>query len=112
VRVVSGSGYASGVRVEHAVIHALTQAGYECTRAASSKGVADVIAIGDREVLLVNVKRTTPPGPGERAALLRVADRLGPVAVPLVAIGPSSRLTWRVLTGPAADEFLTWEATA
>jgi Holliday junction resolvase len=106
------SGYTDGRRIEYAVIHALTQAGYECTRAASSKGVADVIAIGDGVVLLVNVKRTRPPGPSERAALLRVADRLGPVAVPLVAIGPASRLTWRVLTGPGPDEYLTWEATA
>lgn len=107
------SGYSDGVRVEHAVIHALTADGWECTRAASSKGVADVIAIGDGQVLLVNVKRSRPPGPGERAALLRVADRLGKtVAIPLVAIGPASRLTFRVLTGPGPNDWLAWEAVA
>lgn len=29
------SGYAAGVRTEHAVMHHLTENGYECTRATS-----------------------------------------------------------------------------
>ena len=102
------SSYHDGRRIEYAVIHALTEAGWECTRAASSKGSADVIAIRAGEVALVNVKRTSPPGPAERAALLRVADLIPTVSAPVVALGPASRLTWRLLTGPDARHYLPW----
>jgi hypothetical protein len=103
------SGYSDGRRIEWAVVHRLTEDGYECTRAASSKGVADVIGIKPGQVVLVNVKRTTPPGPGERAALLRVAGHL-PCAVPLVALGPASRLSFRRLTGPGPAQWVPWTA--
>lgn len=102
------SGYSQGRDVEYAVIHALTEVGYDCTRAASSKGAADVIAIGDGEVLLVNVKRTQYPGPTERRRLVAVADRLGLVGVPLVAIGPAPRLSWWMLTGPGPRDRRVW----
>ena len=100
--------YAQGVRVEHAVIADLTSHGYHCTRAASSKGTADVIAIKTGQVLLVNVKRTTPPGPAERADLFRVAWLLPGVGVPLVAIGPASKLTYRILTGGGPRDWQPW----
>jgi len=83
------SGYETGRRIEWAVIHDLTGNGYTCTRAASSKGAADVIAIKPGQVLLVNVKRTTPPGPAERLALLKVAAMLPGVAVPILARKPA-----------------------
>ena len=102
------SSYHDGRRIEYAVMHAMAAQGWECTRAASSKGTADVIGIRDGQVALVNVKRTRPPGPAERAELLRVADLLPAVAVPVVALGPAARLSWRVLTGPDSDHWLPW----
>ena len=103
------SRYSEGVRVEHLVMHHLTDNGYDCTRAASSKGVADVIAFKPGQVALVNVKRTTMPGPGERADLLAVAAHLPGVGVPLVALKPLRQpLTFRRLTGPGPRDWLPW----
>jgi Archaeal holliday junction resolvase (hjc) len=103
------SGYSEGVRIEHIVIHDLQANGYETTRAASSKGVADVIAIKAGQVLLVNVKRTTPPGPAERKDLLRVAALLPGVCVPLVALKPKGcPLTYRRLYGPKPIDWHAW----
>lgn len=105
------SGYAQGVRVEHAVIHHLTENGYDCTRAASSKGAADVIASKPGQVLLINCKRTTPPGPAERADLLRVAAHLPDLMVPLVALKPNRQgLQFRRLTGPGPRDWEPWTA--
>jgi hypothetical protein len=100
------SGYEAGRRVEWAVIRDLQVNGYETVRAASSKGVADVVAFKPGQVLLVNVKRTTPPGPVERADLLRVAGYVP--AVPLVALGPVSRVTYRELTGVGPSDWQPW----
>jgi Holliday junction resolvase len=58
------SGYTEGRAVEYAVIDHLRENGYDTVRAASSKGLADVVAIKPGQVLLVNCKRTTMPGPG------------------------------------------------
>ena len=102
------SGYARGVRSEHAAIHHLTTNGYACTRAASSKGVADVIAIKAGQVLLVSCKASDPPGPAERAELVRVAGLLPGVGVPLVAIGTPARLTYRRLTGTGPAAWVPW----
>ena len=38
------SGYAQGVRVEHAVVHHLTDNGYDCQRAARAK-IPDQIGV-------------------------------------------------------------------
>lgn len=103
--------YREGRRVEYAVIAHLQEQGYDTIRAASSKGLADVVAIKPGQVLLVNVKRTTPPGPAERADLLRVAASLPGVAVPLVALKPRREgLTFRRLTGPGPREWVAWVA--
>lgn len=102
------SGYTQGRDVEYEVMHTLTDAGYDCTRAASSKGAADVIAIGDDVLLLVNVKRTSPPGPAERAKLLDIAARVPLFAFPIVALGPASRLAFRLLTGPGPADWEPW----
>ena len=103
------SGYRQGRDVEYEVIHSLTEDGYDTIRAASSKGLADVVAIKPGQVLLVNVKRTTPPGPAERKALLRVASHLPCVAVPLVALGRPS-LQFRRLTGVEPWAWVPWFA--
>ena len=105
------SGYHQGRLVEYAVIHQLTAHGYDCTRAASSKGAADVIAVGDDELLLVSVKRTTPPGPQERAQLLKTAARIPVYAQPIIALGPASNVTYRLLTGPGARDWVAWTPT-
>jgi hypothetical protein len=107
---VSGPGYVAGRRVEWAVIDHLKDAGYDTVRAASSKGLADIVAIKQGQALFVNVKRTTPPGPAERADLLRIAALLPGVGVPLVALGPASQLTFRRLTGPGPRDFVPWVA--
>ena len=105
------SAYRQGRLVEYAAIHDLTAHGYDCTRAASSKGTADVIAVGDDELLLVSVKRTSPPGPAERARLLQVAARIPIYAQPIIALGPASNVTYRLLTGPGAHDWVTWTPT-
>jgi hypothetical protein len=103
------SDYNQGRRVEYAVIHDLQQAGYETIRAASSKGLADVVAIKEGQVLLVNCKRTTMPGPGERADLLRIAAMLPFIAVPIVALHPFRLpLVYRQLTGPGPKDWAPW----
>lgn len=102
------SGYAAGVRTEHAVMHHLTENGYECTRAASSKGSGDVIAIKEGQVVLVSCKRSAWPGPDERAALLRIAAMIPGVGVPVVAVGPPSAVVYWRLTGAGRRDCEPW----
>jgi Holliday junction resolvase len=103
------SSYHDGRRVEYAVCHDLADNGYRVTRAASSKGFADVIAIKPGQILLVNVKRTRMPGRLERLDLLMDAGFVdGGGGVPLVALGPASKLTYRRLTGPGPADWEPW----
>ena len=57
---------AKGRRLEHKTIKLLESAGYRCTRAAASKGVWDIIAIGPVSIRLIQVKANGAPGPLER----------------------------------------------
>jgi Holliday junction resolvase len=103
------SSYDDGVRVEHATIHDLQKNGYDTVRAASSKGFADVVAVKPGQILFVNCKRTTPPGPTERAELLRVAAHLPGIALPIVALKPLRQsLQYRVLLGVAPKAWAVW----
>ncbi len=102
-------GYAAGRRIEYAVVHGLAAEGYAVTRAASSKGAADVIAIKPGQVVLVSCKRTNMPIPAERADLCRIAAMLPGVGVPIVALGPISGLRYVRLTGPGPRDFLPWQ---
>jgi hypothetical protein len=102
------SGYHQGREVEWAVIHELTRDGYHTVRAASSKGMADVVAVKDGQAAFISCKRTTPPGPEERAQLLAVAACLPGVGVPIVALGPASRVTYRRLTGHGPRDWVAW----
>lgn len=99
-----------GRRIEYAARDYLIENGYDVVRAAASKGPADLVGLKPGQLLVISVKRTTAPGPKERAALLRVASHLPGVAVPLVALGPASRLTFRLLTGPEASAWVPWTA--
>lgn len=104
------SRYGQGVRVEHAVADDLRAHGYHVVRAASSKGAADVIALGHGEVIAVNVKRTRMPSPAERRHHLAVADSIPGVILPIVALKPARQpLEYRLLTGPGPRDWCTWE---
>lgn len=104
------SGYETGRRVEWAVVHDLTGNGYETIRAASSKGCADVVAFKPFQVVFVNCKRTTMPGPAERRELIRVASYLGGIGVAVVALKPlgQGKPSYRRLAGPGPKDWQPW----
>lgn len=60
-----------GTRNEWRSIRLLESAGYQCTRAAASLGVFDIIAVGAADVLLVQVKTRDWPGAVEIEAIRR-----------------------------------------
>ncbi len=104
------SSYSDGRRVEWAVRDELVADGYFIMRGSSSKGFADVCAIKPGQVLIVNVKRTTMPGPAERQHVLDVAACLPGVGVPLVALKPlgQGKPSYRRLTGPGPKDWEPW----
>jgi hypothetical protein len=53
---------AKGSRNERRSIRLLEAAGYACTRATASLGVFDVIGIGSKDVILLQVKSNAWPG--------------------------------------------------
>lgn len=60
---------AKGTRNEHRSIWLLEAAGYACTRAAASLGAFDIIGIGSKDVVLVQVKTRDWPGAVEMETL-------------------------------------------
>ena len=62
---------AKGTRLELKTIKRLEAEGYRCTRAAGSKGVWDIVAIGETDIRLVQVKANKAPGPDERKQMER-----------------------------------------
>lgn len=80
---VAVNHYHQGRRLEYKVIAALREAGFVVMRAASSKGAVDVMAVRPGELLFVQVKRRTPPGPGAWNLLFDMAAWCG--AAPLLA---------------------------
>ena len=60
---------AKGTRNEHRSILLLEAAGYACTRAAASLGAWDIIGIGSKDVVLVQVKTRDWPGSVELETL-------------------------------------------
>ena len=60
---------AKGTRNEHRSIRLLEAAGYACTRAAASLGAFDVIGVGTKDVVLVQVKTRDWPGAVEMETL-------------------------------------------
>lgn len=99
------SQYARGRRLEWDVQHDLAAGGYDTIRAASSKGVADVVGFKPGQVIFVQCKTSGRIPPAERVALLRLAS-LVPGGVPIVASRP--RTTYRRLTGPGPRDWLPW----
>jgi hypothetical protein len=99
-----------GASFERQIMHDLQRYGYLTMRSAASKGPADVIAAGDREVLVIQAKLSDPQiGPTARRAVLELADRMGPTAVPLVATKNTIWVVYRVLTGPGPKDWTPWE---
>jgi len=60
---------AKGARNEHKTMRYLEALGYACTRAAASLGVFDVVAVGPRDVKLLQVKSNRWPGSVEMEAI-------------------------------------------
>ena len=60
---------AKGRRLEHKTIRVLEAAGYDCTRAAASKGTWDIVAMNEDNLRLIQVKANHPPGPKERQSM-------------------------------------------
>lgn len=105
--------YRRGARAENRVADVLRERGYDVIRSAASKGSADLVAIHDGELVLVQVKLTdkTLPSPLERTQLIRVARRAG--AVPVIAYlstrpGRATEYFYRELTGPGPKEWEHW----
>ena len=65
---------AKGTRNERRSMAVLERAGYRCTRSAASLGEWDLIGIGSRDVVLIQVKTRDWPG-NELAARGRPAPR-------------------------------------
>jgi len=64
---------AAGRRREHKSRRWLEDRGFHVVRAAASKGLFDLVAIGATCVELVQVKTNRPPSPAERRAMLALA---------------------------------------
>lgn len=75
---------AKGNRQEHRTIARLEGEGYQCTRAAGSLGLFDVVAIGPDDVLLVQVKSNRRPGAAEMNAI--AGFKAAPICKKLVYI--------------------------
>lgn len=102
----------TGARIENLIRADLERTGYDVVRAAASKGPADLVAIGDGEVLFIQVKRSGKISPAERIAILRLAARVGVVGVAMVASKPvRQEVSYRVLTGESPKDWITWEPT-
>ena len=102
------TNYSRGRNHEYAVRDALETDGYWCVRAAGSKGKADLVALKPGEVVLVQVKASSPQvSPAEREALFGMASAT--CTVPVVAYKPARRpITFRELTGVGPKEWRPW----
>lgn len=106
--------YERGRRGEYTVRDLATEAGLVAVRAAGSKGVADLLVIGNAvagEVWAVNVKVRVWAGPIERAIMWEAWR--GRDVVPILAFVDGSSVWWReVLPGGAlglVNDVPPWE---
>lgn len=60
---------AKGRRNEHRSIQLLESLGYRCVRAAASKGLFDIVAIGSADIVLLQVKSSEWPRSEELESL-------------------------------------------
>lgn len=99
------TNYARGRRLEWDAQHDLEDNGYDTIRAASSKGIADVVGFKPGQVVFVQAKTDGRISPADRVQLLRLAAMV-PGAVAIVAARP--RTTYRLLTGPGPKDWIAW----
>jgi Holliday junction resolvase len=98
--------YEGGRAFEYETRRHLEANGYWCARAAGSKGKADLIAIKDGEVLIVQCKRDGRCSAAERLEVHRIAALLRGVGIPLIAARPG--VTFRRITGPGPKDWTPW----
>lgn len=106
------SHYARGAALERWIVDQLREAGWYATRAAGSKGSADVVAVRDRSpgaaeawplVALIQAKSGSSalPGPAEWNTLVENARLAGAIPVLVHRRAKGSRaVDWWELTGP------------
>lgn len=91
--------YGAGVRFERVVRRYLEDNGYVCTRAASSKGKLDLIALKPNELLFIQAKRDGACGPAEWDRVVELAGWVNATA--LLAVAGTERVTdvvlWQLL---------------
>ena len=100
--------YRGGADFEREVRAHLVAEGYDVVRSAGSKTKVDLVAIKEGEVLIIQCKRDGKCPPAERAEMLRIADMLQGIGVPLVACRPG--ITFRRLRGPGPKAWVPWVA--
>jgi Holliday junction resolvase len=101
------TNYARGRRLEWDVQHDLEDNGYDTIRAASSKGIADVIGFKEGQTVFVQCKTNGRISPAERVQLIRLAS-LVPGGIAVVAGRP--RVAYRLLTGTGPKDWVAWSA--
>lgn len=98
-----------GANFELQIMAHLKQRGYDVLRSSGSRGAVDVVAIGDRHILMVQAKITNPViSPAERKAVRAIAARAD--AVPLVAYRDNGKVLFRQLLGDGPKAFESFEA--
>ena len=63
------TNYRRGYERERKTVSILEKAGYYCVRAGGSKGLFDVVAIGPKDIKLIQVKNNRAPNPVEMEAI-------------------------------------------
>lgn len=99
-----------GANFELQIMKDLKRYGYIAHRSSGSHGAVDVVAVGDEETLVIQAKISSAViPPKERIAVLDLARRMGPSAVPMCAYRAGGKVFYRVLTGEGSKDFLLWE---
>lgn len=91
----------------------LTRYGYIAHRSSGSHGAVDVVAVGDGVTLVIQAKITAQIiPPYERRAVIALAARMGPTAVPMSAYRDRGQVRYRIISGPGPRDFVAWEPAA
>lgn len=110
------TNYDRGRRFEWTIIADLIAEGYECIRAAGSKGKCDILAFKSGQILVIQAKSGHAwPGPAERAEVIRLANLID--GIPIIAWKQPRKCKpmYDRLSGPDAKDrvaFVTDEVAA
>lgn len=99
------TNYERGRRLEWDTVKDLDDNGYATIRAASSKGIADVVGFKPGQVLFIQAKTNGIISPADRVNLLWLAAMI-PGGIAIVVSRP--RVTYRRLTGPGPKQWEPW----